>query len=228
MRKKNVLALLLALVLLTGAGPAARAAGRTELYWENSSQAGKIYLDLRELNTSAYGIQLELTLDGSYPDCVFQADNSHAYAPACTVEVRQRKTDVVIYITDTEPLNNREDFTLGTLDLGIRESVGTGVLPENASITVLDRNLTGNSERISVTGTGRTDAPSRPEQTGRKIDQTINRKINRTIHRNPIRTPGPAARSRPSLTQRQQRRFSTMYRRRTGSMAPCSLYTEKG
>ena len=42
MRKKNVFALLLALVLFTGAGPAARAAGRTELYWENSSQAGKI------------------------------------------------------------------------------------------------------------------------------------------------------------------------------------------
>ena len=76
MMKKNVFALLLALVLLTGAGPAARAAGRTELYWENSSQTGKIYLDLRELNTSAYGIQLELTLDGSYPDCVFQAENS--------------------------------------------------------------------------------------------------------------------------------------------------------
>ena len=87
MMKKNVFALLLALVLLTGAGPAARAAGRTELYWENSSQTGKIYLDLRELNTSAYGIQLELTLDGSYPDCVFQAENSRAYAPACTVEI---------------------------------------------------------------------------------------------------------------------------------------------
>ena len=47
MRKQNLLALLLALALLAGAGPAARAASRMELVWENSNQAGKIYLDLR-------------------------------------------------------------------------------------------------------------------------------------------------------------------------------------
>ncbi len=202
MMKKNVFALLLALVLLTGAGPAARAAGRTELYWENSSQTGKIYLDLRELNTSAYGIQLELTLDGSYPDCVFQAENSRAYAPACTVDVRQGETDVVIYITDTEPLNNREDFTLGTLDLGIRESVGTGVLPENASITVLDRNLTGSSERISVTGTGRTDAPSRPEQ-DRPNDRPENRPDNKPENK-PDNSQKPNTDPRPSSPEPSQ------------------------
>ena len=101
MRKQNVLALLLALALLAGAGPAARAASRMELVWENSNQAGKIYLDLRAVDQSVYGVQLELTLDGSYPDCVFTPDSQRAYSPDCTVDVRQRQTNIVIYLTDT-------------------------------------------------------------------------------------------------------------------------------
>ncbi len=157
MRKQNVLALLLALALLAGAGPAARAASRMELVWENSNQAGKIYLDLRAVDQSVYGVQLELTLDGSYPDCVFTPDSQRAYNPDCTVDVRQRQTNIVIYLTDTESLNSRADFALGTLDLGVRETVRT--LPDSARITLLDQKLTGGAARIPVTAAGRTDQP---------------------------------------------------------------------
>ena len=170
MRKQNILALLLALVLLAGAGPAARAAGRMELVWENSTQAGKVYLDLRSVDYSVYGIQLELTLDGSYPNCVFAPDSQRAYSPACTVDVRQRQTNIVIYLTDTEPLNGREDFALGTLDLGVREAVRTA--PDSARITVLDKNLTSSTERISVTASGRTDQPDDRPTDSRPNDQT--------------------------------------------------------
>lgn len=153
MKKQNVWALLLALVLLLGAQPAAQAASPMELLWENSGQAGKIYLDLRAVDHSVYGIQLELTLDGSYPDCVFTPDSQRAYSPACTVEVRQRQTNVVIYLTDTEPLNSREDFALGTLELG----AAVRSAPDSARITTLDQSLTGSTERISVVATGSAD-----------------------------------------------------------------------
>lgn len=168
MRKRNVWALLLALVLLLGAGPAALAASPMELVWEDGRQAGKIYLDLRSVDRSVYGIQLELTLDGSYPDCTFTPDSQRAYSPGCTVDVRQRQTDIVIYLTDTESLNNREDLALGTLDLGVRETVRT--VPGSARVMVLDKDLTGSMVRISVTAAGRTE-PERPGSS-RPNDQT--------------------------------------------------------
>ena len=187
MRKQNLLALLLALALLLGAGPAAQAASRTELVWEDGRQEGKIYLDLRAVDRSVYGIQLELTLDGSYPDCTFTPDNQRAYSPGCTVDVRQRQTDVVIYLTDTEPLNSREDFALGTLDLGVRGTIRS--VPSSARMTVLDKELTGSAERITVTATGRTE----PDQPGssRPNDQTGSTRPN-----TPADTPG--ADTRPS------------------------------
>ena len=159
MRKQNLLALLLALALLAGAGPAARAASTMELVWEESRQAGQIYLDLRAVDGSVYGIQLELTLDGSYPDCTFTPDSQRAYSPGCTVDVRQRQTDIAIYLTDTEALNSRADFALGTLDLGVRETVRN--VPASARITVLDKGLASSTERISVAVSRRTE-PERP------------------------------------------------------------------
>lgn len=151
MRKRNVWALLLALALVIGAAPAALAANRMELVWEDSE--GKVYLDLRAVDRSVYGIQLELTLDGSYPDCTFTPHSQRAYSPGCTVDVRQRQTNVVIYLTDTEPLNSREDLALGTLYLGVRETVRT--VPDSARVTVLDKDLAGSTDRIFVTVSGR-------------------------------------------------------------------------
>ena len=166
MRKRNLLALLLTLALLSGTGPAALAASRMELVWEESRQAGKIYLDLRPAEGSVYGIQLELTLDGSYPDCTFTPDSQRAYSPGCTVDVRQRQTNVVIYLTDTEPLNSREGLALGTLDLGVRETVRN--VPDSARVTVLDKSLTGSTDRVSVTVSGRTEQDAtRPGNTDR-------------------------------------------------------------
>lgn len=205
MRKQNVLALLLALALLLGAGPAARAANRMELVWENSRQEGKIYLDLRSVDQSVYGVQLELTLDGSYPACTFTPDSQRAYSPGCTVDIRQRQTDIVIYLTDTEPLNSRENFALGTLDLGVRETVRNA--PASARITVLDKSLTGSAERISVavTGSAEQDRPSRPDGTeqpdSRPNDQGTGSRPDTSAPSTDQTRPGSTAPTLPDYSQ---------------------------
>ena len=140
--KKSVVSLLLALVLAWGLVPAAQAAeARPALRGTVSQATGKISLSLDGLDGSGvYGAQLELTLEGEYPDCSFVPASSTAYSPDCLVRTAQGKTELTIYVTGQDPLNSSTTMALGDLALG-KQLGGTNVMPATAEMILLGRGL---------------------------------------------------------------------------------------
>ncbi len=159
---RRFLTILLAVCLCLGAVPKAYAANRTSLEWREASRTGSVTLELTDLDGSGiYGVQLEMTLEGKFPDCTFTARDKAAYAPDCTVSVENGKTSVTIYLTSKDALNDGTDLTLGSLDLGTKETVGEETFPDRAYVTILNRDLTGSPpERISVINDSKNSRPS--------------------------------------------------------------------
>lgn len=142
MRKS--LTVLLALILFLGVGPKSHAANTVSVEW--NAGTGSVELELKNLEGSVYGLQLELTLEGSYPKCTFTAKDSTAYTPGCKAAAQNGKTSVTIYLTGRNALNNGANMTLGSLNLGA--AVQKETMPDHADITILDRGL----NRHSITG----------------------------------------------------------------------------
>ena len=165
MMRKRTLVLWMALALALGAAPTALAAAEPALICEFLRDNETAFLTLEDLDGSdVYGVQLELTLEGEYPDCVFTPDSRTAYAPACGLRVSRGRTHVTVYLTDRDALNGGDVLEMGELDLG---GYGADAFPETARIILLGEDLkplTG-----GMTGTADVEAfpwedeePSRP------------------------------------------------------------------
>lgn len=123
-----VLALVCALVL-----PAAATAPKLT-YTQSGSTAR---LKLQNMGQeSIYGVQLELTLAGKYDSASFTPASATAYSPRCTCVVGDASTEVTVYLTDRSPLNKD-----GVLDMGSLTLPASFSLPEQAGLTLLDRDL---------------------------------------------------------------------------------------
>ena len=165
-------ALLTALALAGSLGTfSTRAASSPSLAWEEGDGRGEIFLALEDLDGSGvYAAQLELTLDGSWPEADFIPANRDLYS-VCQAADGGDSTRLTVCLTSrNSPLGSQERLFLGTLDLGGRGS-GEDVLPASADLTLLGRGLnriedlsgrTDLRERSGVTGWGE-DAPDEEE-----------------------------------------------------------------
>lgn len=161
----RVLSLLLAVALLAGAAAPARCARQPTVVCETGVTEGVVSLSLEGLDGSdVYGVQVELTLAGEYPRCVFTPSSQRAYSPDCLAEVYQGKTTVTVYLTGHTALNKGSTLELGDLDLGT--PVDWDVLPDTAGVILLDeqlRPMTGAmSGSLPVTATAPSGTPHTP------------------------------------------------------------------
>lgn len=102
------------------------------------TQSGRtVKLTLQNLGEeSVYGVQLHLTLAGSYTSATLAPSSSTAYAPPCTCSAAGTSTEVTVYLTDQSPLNSKGSLELGSLTLP-----SAFTMPEAATLTLLDRDL---------------------------------------------------------------------------------------
>lgn len=165
-------ALLTALALAGSLGTfSTRAASSPSLAWEEGDGRGEIFLALEDLDGSGvYAAQLELTLDGSWPEADFIPASRDLYSVCQAVDGGDSTRLTVCLTSRNSPLGSQERLFLGTLDLGGRGS-GEDVLPASADLTLLGRGLnriedlsgrTDLRERSGVTGWGE-DAPDEEE-----------------------------------------------------------------
>lgn len=106
--------LLLAAILTLPLAVPAQAAG-LRLSWRRSGNGA--VLTLRGLGEeSVYGVQLELTVEGSYASAAFIPGDPDAYSE-CRVSAGSRDTRVVVYLTAQKPLNDGGELEAGTLTL---------------------------------------------------------------------------------------------------------------
>ena len=113
-------ALLTALALAGSLGTfSARAASSPSLAWEEGDGRGEIFLALEDLDGSGvYAAQLELTLDGSWPEADFIPANRDLYS-VCQAADGGDSTRLTVCLTSrNSPLGSQERLFLGTLDLG--------------------------------------------------------------------------------------------------------------
>lgn len=130
---KRVLTALLALCLLLGVPAAAVSQDRLSLTYQDRD--GEVRLTLEGLEGEAYALQVELSLEGNYPDARFTPASSDVYAPECRVEADRESTVVTVYlVAEGESLRGR------TLTLGTLRPRGDGYrLPARAELLALDR-----------------------------------------------------------------------------------------
>lgn len=171
MRRRRLFALLLAFALLAGTAAPARCAGQPTLVCETGETEGIISLALEGLDGGGvYGVQVELTLSGTYPRCVFTPDSRTAYSPDCLAESHQDSTTVTVYLTSRTPLNRGGTLRLGDLDLGTAGLVDWDVLPDTAGVLLLDQRLrpmSGDaSGSLPVTATAPAGTPHTPAEDG--------------------------------------------------------------
>lgn len=150
--KRNHSILSLALVLTLLLAPAARAAARPELVCTPGRAAGEVLLALEGLDGSGiYGAQVSLTLSGEYPGCAFTPYGPGVYSPGCQAVVSNGRTEITLYLSGQNPLNDRSALELGSLSLGSQG--GTDSLPRTAQMTLLNRGL------VPLTGSMSGDIP---------------------------------------------------------------------
>ena len=166
MKTLPVLALIFALLC------PASAAGAPTLWMEGGS--GNVRLTLENMGAGdVHSVQLELTLNGSYPRTGFtMADSSYDQFGCCKVEESGSRTILTIYMDSVRPLNTRGTISVGTLSLG-----SGWTAPTSARLTVLDSDLeptgSGNGSIISVRTSGGSGSASRPgEEDGTYIIRT--------------------------------------------------------
>lgn len=160
--RKGVISLLLAVTLAVGCAPAALAVMRPTLLWSVRAD-GSAVLSLEDLNgDDIYGVQLELTLSGNFPDCTFTPASRTAYSPDCAVLTGRGGTRITLYLTDRKALNDHDALDIGVLDLD-----GTAVPPETVRVKLLDERLQTLPVSAAVPVTvlsGEGAVPSQPSQ----------------------------------------------------------------
>lgn len=156
-----VLSLLFALLLPVSA------ATPPKLVYTQSGAA--VRLKLQDLGAdSVYGVQLELTLAGTWDSATLAPASALAYAPPCRCVAGEGSTQVTVYLTDQSPLSKNGVLDLGTLTLSASFS-----MPETATVILLDRDLKPLQEdgltiavsRQSTSSGGSSGGGSRPTPT---------------------------------------------------------------
>lgn len=133
-KKRNFLALLLSLALLTGMAVPAQAAGSVQLNWKQDGNS--VELTLRGLEgESVYGVQLQMIVDGTYT-AAFTPAADEAYSPECRVSSSDSKTRITLYVTSQKALNNGEKLRVGGLTLSDKFT-----MPSTATVTLLGHEL---------------------------------------------------------------------------------------
>ena len=139
---KKPFAILTALALTAALLYPAAAAGSPVLRIQGGS--GSAQLTLQNLgNREVNSVQLELTLEGSYPQASFSQGNgkySH-----CKVDASGSQTTITLYIDSVKTLNQSGTASLGTLTLG-----GGYTAPSSAQLTILDHGLNGSGPANSI------------------------------------------------------------------------------
>ena len=146
---KHILRSLCALVLTASLlCSAAAAAGSPVLRVDKGNGEGNAQLTLQNLgDRQVNSIQLELTLEGSYPNAGFSDGDSAGKYSHCKVDVSGTQTTITLYIDSVKTLNKGGTAALGTLTLG-----SSYTAPSSAKLTVLDHGLnsSGSESTISV------------------------------------------------------------------------------
>ena len=145
---KKTLAFLTSLALAAALMcPMASAAPGSSLLWlQDNSGSGQAQLTLQNLGSQQVNsVQLELTLDGSYPNAGFSGGSGGGKYSHCKVDASGGKTTVTIYIDSVKTLNQGGSAPLGTLTLG-----GGGTAPSSVRLTVLDHGLSASGSASSV------------------------------------------------------------------------------
>ncbi len=125
--------LLLSLVLTLSLALPAQAAG-LRLNWKKSGAGASLIL--RGLGEeSVYGVQLELTVTGSYASATFTPSDADAYSE-CRVSAGIQNTRVVVYLTAQKPLNDGGELAVGTLTLD-----KSFAMPGSVTVTLLGHEL---------------------------------------------------------------------------------------
>lgn len=143
---RSLTALILAVTLVFSLALPAQAAAPGLVY---SQEGNTVQLTLQELSgESVYGVQLELTLAGSYASAIFTPSTTGAYAPPCYRTEAGDATQVVIYLTAQTPLNQNATLSLGALTMP-----DAFTMPASATVILLNRDLQPMSDvqTLSVT-----------------------------------------------------------------------------
>lgn len=146
--RRNFTAFLLSLALMAGMIVPAQAAG-LRLQWEQDGSS--VEMTLRGLGEeSIYGVQLELTVDGTYT-AAFTPAAAGAYSPECRVSSSDRRTRIMIYISSQKPLNSDGSLAVGGLTLS-----GGFTMPSEVTVKLLGHELkplaTADGVRIQASG----------------------------------------------------------------------------
>lgn len=145
-KRTGLIVSVLVALLFCGAMSAQAAGNTPKLSYQESG--GAYILTLDKGTDKIYGVQLDLELSGEVSEVSFSSDLPNAYVPPCHVETSGTKTTVSIYLTATgqTPMGTGNPLCLGTLQLG------AGVaMPEQGTLTVLDRSSKANVYDVSIT-----------------------------------------------------------------------------
>lgn len=113
-------------------------AAESDIVIEYKGSGDSVNLSVKGFNGSVYGVQLELVLDGEYPDARFLESGSEAYNPGDPARVENGKTHITVYLSTkgSSPLGNGSSLDLGVLSVG-----GDFEMPETAVLTLLNPDL---------------------------------------------------------------------------------------
>lgn len=144
---KKLLAIISSLSLIAALlCPAAAASGSSVLWVQGSGGSGSAQLTLQNLgNQEVNSVQLELTLEGSYPNASFSDGGGDGKYSHCKADVSGSRTTITIYIDSAKTLNQSGTAPLGTLTLG-----SSCTAPSSARLTVLDHSLNASGSASSV------------------------------------------------------------------------------
>lgn len=128
----------------------ASAAGLSLTYRQTAQGAVVLGLSGLESGKTIYGVQLEVTLAGSYEASQVSLTPADplAYSPghAAAVTHSQGQTTLTVYLASPLALNSGSALTLGGLSAN-----GMGVIPERAKVALLDsQDIAGGVENLSL------------------------------------------------------------------------------
>lgn len=143
LKGSRLTSLLLVLALLTAVLPgAALAAEALTVTHTPSGDSQTLGIEGLDGKTDVYAVQLELTVDGEFPDAKFRAADSKAYQPELKPEVKNGSTHLTIYVVNGDkPLNSGNRLTLGTLTMGSERGGKAFAMPDTVKLSMLNEAL---------------------------------------------------------------------------------------
>ena len=164
-RRRSAPVLLLALALTWLLALPAGAAGSTPVVRCYAAGDAAV-LTVEGIDGRVYAAQVELTLEGEYPQASVSVGNSAVYVPTVPPRVENGRTVVTVVLAsqDGNPISSGATLELGAL----RVNAGGGaVIPSSAALTLANQSLeafpSANGASVpvlTVQGSGGTAAPS--------------------------------------------------------------------